>query len=40
MVVTAHAGAGTRQTAALKAQAVLDNIARFWSGQPLEERVL
>ncbi len=40
VVVTPHCGAGTRQTAALKAQAVLDNIARFWSGEPLEDRVL
>jgi phosphoglycerate dehydrogenase-like enzyme len=40
VVVTAHAGAGTRQTATLKARAVLDNIARFWAGEPIEERVL
>jgi phosphoglycerate dehydrogenase-like enzyme len=40
VVVTPHCGAGTRQTAALKAQSVLDNIARFWSGQPLDDRVL
>lgn len=40
VVVTPHCGAGTRQTAALKAQAVLDNIARFWAGRPLEDRVL
>jgi phosphoglycerate dehydrogenase-like enzyme len=40
VVATPHCGAGTRQTAALKAQAVLDNIARFWSGEPLEDRVL
>lgn len=40
VVVTPHTAAGTRQTAALKAQAILDNIARFWSGEPLEDRVL
>jgi len=40
VVVTPHCGAGTRETAALKAQAVLDNVARFWSGDPLEDRVL
>lgn len=40
VVVTPHCAAGTRQTAALKAQAILDNIGRFWSGEPLEDRVL
>jgi phosphoglycerate dehydrogenase-like enzyme len=40
VVMTPHCGAGTRETAALKAQAVLDNIARFWSGDPLEDRIL
>lgn len=40
VVVTPHCGAGTRETSKVKVQAVLDNISRFWSGKPLEDRVL
>lgn len=39
VVVTPHCAAGTRQIAALKAKAVIDNVARFWSGEPLEDRI-
>lgn len=40
VVLTAHSGAGTRSTQHIKAQSVMSNIARMWSGQPLENRVL
>jgi len=39
VVVTPHCAAGTRQLAALKARAVVDNVARFWAGEPLEDRI-
>ncbi|TFV64757.1 hypothetical protein E4P41_00520 [Geodermatophilus sp. DF01-2] len=39
VVVTPHCAAGTRSASAQKAQAVLDNVARFWSGQPIENRI-
>jgi len=39
VVVTPHCAAGTRSASAQKAQAVLDNLAGFWSGQPLENRI-
>lgn len=37
VVVTPHCAAGTRSASAQKAQAVLDNVARFWAGQPLQD---
>lgn len=40
VVITPHCAAGTRQITALKAQAVLENIGRFWTGEPMEDRVL
>jgi phosphoglycerate dehydrogenase-like enzyme len=39
VVVTPHCGAGTRSTAALKAQAVIDNVARFFAGEPVHDRI-
>lgn len=39
VVVTPHCAAGTRSASAQKAQAVLDNVARFWWGEPLENRI-
>ncbi|SDN56644.1 D-isomer specific 2-hydroxyacid dehydrogenase family protein [Geodermatophilus sp. DSM 45219] len=40
VVVTPHCAAGTRTTSVQKAQAVLDNIGRFWAGEPVEDRVV
>ncbi|WNV74183.1 D-isomer specific 2-hydroxyacid dehydrogenase family protein [Geodermatophilus sp. DSM 44513] len=40
VVVTPHCAAGTRTTSVRKAQAVLDNVGRFWAGEPVEDLVV
>lgn len=40
VVLTPHCGAGTRQTHVVKARSIFGNIARLWSGQELENRLL
>jgi phosphoglycerate dehydrogenase-like enzyme len=40
VVVTPHCAAGTRAAAAQKAQSVIDNVARFLAGEPMEDRCL
>jgi phosphoglycerate dehydrogenase-like enzyme len=39
VVLTPHCAVGTRMVAARKAQAVLDNIERFWAGEQVLDRI-